>query len=74
MHPNANPELSTIERTAIVTAVLLTGGTVTPEQVAILAKCSLRNAYYLLEAISRVVPIRDEAGKWFAVGQNQWSK
>lgn len=61
-------ELTTIERIALATAYLLQSGTVTPHEVARVAECKIRHAYKILSAISRVLPVTNENGKWFIVG------
>lgn len=69
MPPRTNSELVTIERTAIVVAKLVSGGTVTVADVARLAECTERHARNILDRVSRVVAITDENGAWFMVNE-----
>jgi hypothetical protein len=60
-------DINTVQRAAIVTRLLVQGGTITPAEVARLTDCTRRNAFYLLENLSTVLAIRDEEGKWFMI-------
>lgn len=70
MPPRTNSELVTIERTAIVVAKLMRGGTVTVTDVARLAECTERHARTILDRVSRVITVTDENGLWWYVGNN----
>lgn len=52
------------ERVAIVVRELAGGQPMTPRQVADATACDLRTAYRVLERISRVLPLYEDAGRW----------
>lgn len=52
------------ERTAIVTAALMRGERLTPQDVAERTECELRAAYYVLNRLARILPLYEDGGKW----------
>ncbi len=57
-------DMTPTERVAIVVRDLAGGQQVTPRHVAELTACDLRTAYRVLERISRVLPLYEDAGQW----------
>lgn len=60
-------DVTPTERAAIVTRELMQGKVLTPADVAELTECTLRGGYYVLERLSRVLPIYEEQGRWSMV-------
>ena len=57
-------DVTPTERVAIVVRDLAHGQQLTPRQVSELTACDLRTAYRVLERISRVLPLYEDAGQW----------
>lgn len=57
-------DISPSERTAIVTLALARGCELTPADVAELTDCELRSGYRVLERLSRIIPLREDGGRW----------
>ena len=57
-------DVTPTERAAIVTRELMSGRALTPHDVAKETECTLRGGYYVLERLSRVLPICEDEGRW----------